>query len=118
MRRTRSPRRFLAALLAYAVALQACLAALTAIPQAQAADSLAVICAATHSDGPAKPGHASGGSDCCVAAGCCAAAAILRGEPAAVAVPAGRVFTHGIVVSAAPAVWPSERPRSSRAPPV
>ena len=110
MRRSRSPRRFLTAILAYVVALQALVAALVAIPQAPAADLQAVICAGDGGSGPVKTGHESDGS-CCLAGGCCAATAILRDGNAAAAAPVDHLISHSVIASAAPAIWPSERPR-------
>jgi len=104
--------RIVALLAAYALALQAVVAAVASAPVP--ADSALPRCPAALDTGlPAVPGHVADRT-CCLA-GCSAAPLLPPFAPTPVYNPLRAASVPA--VADAPPAWPSERPRNSRAPP-
>jgi len=109
-------RRTAVTLLAYAVALQVGLSALAELPQSAGAPDFGIICKRPADSAPGHPDHSAGGA-CCLAAGCAPACNLARQDAVAAPRAVAEVVVHDVNNMAAPPAWPSERPRSSRAPP-
>jgi len=113
---------FVVCALAYAITIQAALLGYVASSMAGSGGigiSTALLCAGRdRGDTPVAPAH-SPDMLCCVAAGCSGSAGVPAErasiEPPAVVVTSG---VAGTIPATEFVEWPSERPKSSRAPPV
>jgi hypothetical protein len=118
MSNRRGIRRFVALIAAYAVAIQAVLSAIAIAPRVHAAE-FSVLCSASDDSGGAQPPAHSDSPMCCVASGC--ASSGCAAPPAATEIQRNPAVVS-VALLASPldrlAFWPSERPQSSRAPPV
>jgi len=121
MNRRADFRSFIACAVAYAIAIQAALLGLT-VATAAGSTSAAILCSnRAPADTPSAPANHGHGTDmlCCIAAGCGGSAGLPAGR-AAIGPIEGFVATHDLAVIPSDEFtgWPSERPKSSRAPPV
>ena len=120
MNRRADFRSFIACAVAYAIAIQAALLGLT-VATAAGSTSAAILCSDRAPADTSVPANHEHGADmlCCIAAGCGGSAGLPAGR-AAIGPIEGFVVKRDLAVIPSDEFtgWPSERPKSSRAPPV
>ena len=117
MSRIRWLRQCCALFVAYALAANALLAALTLVPSLAGAAFPGELCISTPDGNHVPPAHT--GDSCCLAACCGTLTAAPPRTNAAIALPRhARALGPILAQYDNPLVWPNERPRLSRAPPV